>query len=121
MRLLDTSRRIHDGPKACIVGLTSYFYDTSKPFMEVTPEDSVHLYDEIERGDQVKEFGKRFEAVVARSEMTTKDVQDHLTDLGLREATVYVDDDGVQCSRDVAKKMTPGWMVEWLYGESPES
>ncbi|KAK1533199.1 hypothetical protein CPAR01_09907 [Colletotrichum paranaense] len=68
------------------------------------------------------ELAKPFPKVVAaRSETTKKDVQDHLTNLGLREATMYVDDDGVQYSRDIAKKMTPGWMVEWLYGKSPET
>ncbi|KAK1622111.1 hypothetical protein BDP81DRAFT_455670 [Colletotrichum phormii] len=98
---------------------------------EISPEDSKlfceplvrrlllgfpeFINDQSLRGFEVEGFGERLDDVLERSNSTKKTAQDHLIDLGLGEATVYVDDDGVRYPRDFAQKMTPEWMVGTLY------
>lgn len=131
LSLLDSSCAIHRDSEARVVGLQKNGSLPSNIYGRLSPEDSDRLRESLNkyaplgspklvaRGIlsrfEVEGLGKIFNDVLQRCEWTQNGVQEHLIDLGLREATIYVDNDGVQYSRDVAKGITPEWMAKWLY------
>ncbi|KXH61279.1 hypothetical protein CSAL01_06594 [Colletotrichum salicis] len=110
--ILHRSRRVYGQSDVRIVCLESSGFGPPRFYGEISLEDSKLLCeplvrrlllgfpefinDQSLRGFEVEGFGERLDDVLERSKSTKKTAQGHLIDLGLGEATVYIDDDGVR-------------------------
>ncbi|KAK1724250.1 uncharacterized protein BDZ83DRAFT_623479 [Colletotrichum acutatum] len=132
LSLLGSSVGAHGKSEARVIGLQDRHSSQPNFCEKLSPEDSDHLceflikktllgFSQLENPRvlcpfEAEHLGKMLEAVLEKSELSTKGIEDHLIDIGLAEAKIYVDDDGVCYSQDAAEKMMPEWIVNWLDG-----
>ncbi|KAK7455658.1 hypothetical protein Landi51_02861 [Colletotrichum acutatum] len=137
LSLLGSSNGAQSESEAYVVGLQDMHSSQPNLFGKLSPEDSDRLceflikhlipgFSQLETGRVLQPFeagdlGEILDDVLGRSEWGTMGFEDHLIDLGLAEAKVYVDDDGVRYSQDAAQRMMPEWIVSWLDRRRPMS
>ncbi|KPM38309.1 hypothetical protein AK830_g8218 [Neonectria ditissima] len=133
MRQLNAIVKSGYGHRAHVIGLdkSNQRGTTAGNYIKVSPQDSVYLTELITKSMMMERdwpvsrdgtkymkaegLGKRLDEVVARSIPAKEGIADRVKRLGFAEPTVYVDGDGVEYPREVAKKMAPDWISKTGY------